>query len=131
MEKAFTLKRASSAGENSSPSPDGRYLLELMEIRKQCGVPVVKLLELLEEYPDLVYKREDLYHQQLVLYNEAGMPEKAAEFLKKRIFNPYEGGLFDRETSHIPQSGGTRFPRQTDGGHDGTGAGNLRSRCAD
>ena len=86
MEKAFTLKRASSAGENSSPSPDGRYLLELMEIRKQCGVPVVKLLELLEEYPDLVYKREDLYHQQLVLYNEAGMPEKAAEFLKKAYF---------------------------------------------
>ena len=82
MEKAFALKRASSAGENSSPSPDGRYLLELMEIRKQCGVPVRNLLELLEEYPDLVYKREDLYHQQLVLYNEAGMPEKAAEFLK-------------------------------------------------
>ena len=101
MEKAFALKRASSAGENSSPSPDGRYLLELMEIRKQCGVPVRNLLELLEEYPDLVYKREDLYHQQLVLYNEAGMPEKAAEFLKKRIFNPYEGGEGILVKAHI------------------------------
>lgn len=101
MEKAFALKRASSAGENSSPSPDGRYLLELMEIRKQCGVPVRNLLELLEEYPDLVYKREDLYHQQLVLYNEAGMPEKAAEFLKNRIFNPYEGGEGILVKAHI------------------------------
>ena len=72
-----------------------------MEIRKQCGVPVRNLLELLEEYPDLVYKREDLYHQQLVLYNEAGMPEKAAEFLKKRIFNPYEGGEGILVKAHI------------------------------
>ena len=54
MEKAFALKRASSAGENSSPSPDGRYLLELMEIRKQCGVPVRNLLELLETRYDYI-----------------------------------------------------------------------------
>ena len=62
--------------------------------------------------------------------------EEAKEYPKIEIHDVksprrWSGGLFDRETSHIPQSGGTRFPRQTDGGHDGTGAGNLRSRCAD
>lgn len=89
MEKAFAMHQ------------DGRYLLELMEIRRESGVPVGKLLELLEAYPQLVYKREDLYHQQLVLYNEAGMPEKAAAYLKNRIFNPYEGGEGILVKAHI------------------------------
>lgn len=89
MEKAFAMHQ------------DGRYLLELMEIRRESGVPVEKLLELLEAYPQLVYKREDLYHQQLVLYNEAGMPEKAAAYLKNRTFNPYEGGEGILVKAHI------------------------------
>lgn len=88
MEKAFAMHQ------------DGRYLLELMEIRRESGVPVEKLLELLEAYPQMVYRREDLYHQQLVLYNGAGMPEKAA-YLKNRAFNPYEGGEGILVKAHI------------------------------
>ena len=113
MEKAFALERASSMGKTGSAElvsggmdkaaagPDARFLLELMEIRKRCGEPGRKLLELLEEYPEQVRKREDLYHMQLVLYNEAGMPEKAAECLKNHVFHPYEGGEGILVKSHI------------------------------
>lgn len=88
MEKAFALEREQS----KDAAPDGRYLLELLEIRKSCGVGAEELLELLERYPETVNRKEELAHQRLVLCNEAGKPEKAAEYLKARIFNPYEGG---------------------------------------
>lgn len=107
MEKAFSMAKTGSADAvdggtgMAAAGPDARFLLELLEIRKQCGEPVRKLLELLEEYPEQVRKREDLYHLQLVLYNEAGMPEKAAECLKNHVFHPYEGGEGILVKAHI------------------------------
>ena len=77
MEKAFALEREQS----KDAAPDGRYLLELLEIRKSCGVGAEELLALLERYPETVNRKEELAHQRLVLCNEAGKPEKAAEYI--------------------------------------------------
>lgn len=88
MERAFRLEQAENAGKPQ----DGRYLLELLAVRKRCGEEPEKLLALLEQYPETVNRREDLAHQRLVLCNEAGHPEKTAEYLAARSFHPYEGG---------------------------------------
>ena len=55
-------------------------------------MPVEELLGLLDRFPETVDSREDLALQRLVLCNEAGRPEKTVEYLRSRIYHPYEGG---------------------------------------
>lgn len=87
IERAFSLERSQGGAQ-----PNGRLLLELLQIRRKSGVPVEELLELLDQFPETVNSREDLALQRLVLCNEAGRPEKTVEYLRSRIYHPYEGG---------------------------------------
>ena len=87
IERAFALERSQGGAQ-----PNGRLLLELLQIRRKSGVPVEELLGLLDRFPETVDSREDLALQRLVLCNEAGRPEKTVEYLRSRIYHPYEGG---------------------------------------
>ena len=49
-------------------------------------------LSFLEKYPILAAGRDDLYLEQVTLYNLVGLNEKAFELIMKRNFHPWEGG---------------------------------------
>ena len=81
LEKAFKLDQT-----------DARILMELDQLNKRLNIPPKERLELLKKYPELVNSRDDLYLEQLTLYNLLGKFEKAYELLMLRKFHPWEGG---------------------------------------
>ncbi len=81
LEKAFGLDLT-----------DARILMELDQLYKRLNYPPSKRLENLSKYPDLVDFRDDLYLEQITLYNLLGNHEKAMDLLTSRKFHPWEGG---------------------------------------
>jgi tetratricopeptide (TPR) repeat protein len=77
LEKAFGL----------DPS-DARILMELDQLYKRLNLPPSKRLENLAKYPDLVDFRDDLYLEQITLYNQLGYHEKAFKMIMSRQFHP-------------------------------------------
>lgn len=71
---------------------DARVLMELDQLYKISSKPFEERLELLDEYPDLVNERDDLYFERIVLLNNLGQYKAARELLAARQFHPWEGG---------------------------------------
>ncbi len=81
LEKAFELDQT-----------DARILMELDQLHKRLNINPEERLKLLKEYPALVNSRDDLYLEQVTLYNLLGKSEKAYDLLMSRKFHPWEGG---------------------------------------
>ncbi len=71
---------------------DARILMELDQLYKRLCYPHKQRLELLEKHIDLVMQRDDLYLEQVTLYNQIGGYEKAIALIDERKFHPWEGG---------------------------------------
>ena len=81
LEKAFYLDTS-----------DARVLMELDQLYKKLNRPHAERLALLENHPDCVDYRDDLYLERVTLHNQLGNYEKALELLSARTFHPWEGG---------------------------------------
>ena len=81
MEKAFSMDET-----------DARILYELDLLKKRLGVEPAKRLEFLNNYMDLVNKRDDLYLEYCTLLNLNGRYEDALEKIMEHHFHPWEGG---------------------------------------
>jgi tetratricopeptide (TPR) repeat protein len=81
METAFTLDRK-----------DARVLMELDQLYKKLNRNHTERMALLEEYLPLVHQRDDLYLEQVTLYNQLSNHQKAKDLLTSRRFHPWEGG---------------------------------------
>jgi tetratricopeptide (TPR) repeat protein len=81
LEKAFRLDLK-----------DARILMELDQLYKRLNYPPSKRLENLARYPDLVKFRDDLYLEQITLYNLLANHEEALKLIMSRRFHPWEGG---------------------------------------
>jgi len=73
-------------------SCDARVLMELDQLYKRLNYSVDTRLELLENNPNLVESRDDLYLELCTLYNIKGDYQKALAMIDNRIFHPWEGG---------------------------------------
>lgn len=81
MEKAFALE------------PDNiRILLELDQLHKKLGWSFALRCSRLEEHPDLIEKRDDLYIEYITLLNMTGRYEDAYRRTMSHHFHPWEGG---------------------------------------
>lgn len=81
FEKAFEL----------APS-DARVLMELAQLYRRLNRPATAQLALLEAHQPAVAFRDDLYLEQVALYNQLDQPTRAYELLMARRFHPWEGG---------------------------------------
>lgn len=81
MEKAFSLD-----------TTDARILMELDQLYKRMGHPHATRLQLLQKYPELVAKRDDLLLEEITLLNQTGQYEEAMQKLDAHQFHPWEGG---------------------------------------
>ncbi|SDL97049.1 DUF5107 domain-containing protein [Siphonobacter aquaeclarae] len=81
LEKAFAL----------DPT-DARVLMELDQLYKVIGKPAEERLAVLDRYPALVARRDDLYLERLTLLNSLFRHEEAQALLAARKFHPWEGG---------------------------------------
>ena len=86
--KAFTELEAAFNLETT----DARVLMELDQLYKKLNRSHPERLALLEEHPDCVEYRDDLYLERATLYNQLGDYEKALNLLMNRNFHPWEGG---------------------------------------
>lgn len=71
---------------------DARILMELDQLYKRICRPHTERLAFLENYPELVELRDDLYLERVTLYNQTGQYEKAMQLIDARKFHPWEGG---------------------------------------
>ena len=81
MEKAFGLD-----------TTDGRILMELDQLYKRLGYPHATRLQLLQKYPELIARRDDLLLEEITLLNQTGHYEEAMKKLDAHQFHPWEGG---------------------------------------
>lgn len=81
LEKAFALDNA-----------DARILMELDQLYKRTGKTPADRLHFLEQFPNEVSKRDDLYLEVITLHNLLGNYQKALDLLLARRFHPWEGG---------------------------------------
>ena len=81
LEKAFSLDTS-----------DARILMELDQLYKITGKGFSERLSLLDMYPALVEKRDDLYLEKITIYNHLKNFEEAKALLAARKFHPWEGG---------------------------------------
>jgi len=81
LEKAFALDTS-----------DVRILFELDQLYKRLGLAPEARLEKLEKHPELLAERDDLYLEQVTLFNLLGQYAKAYELISSRKFHPWEGG---------------------------------------
>ena len=81
MEKAFHLD------EN-----DERMLMELDQLYKRLHKPHAERLAFLQQYPELIQRRDDLVLEEATLLNMLGRYEEAKEIIDNRTFHPWEGG---------------------------------------
>jgi tetratricopeptide (TPR) repeat protein len=72
---------------------DARLLYEWDQLRKRAGLasPEDRLSEL-NQYRELVTRRDDLTVELITLLNQCGASQAALELLSKRRFSPWEGG---------------------------------------
>ena len=81
MEKAFGLD-----------TTDGRILMELDQLYKRLGYPHATRLQLLQKYPELIARRDDLLLEEITLLNQTGHYDEAMKKLDAHQFHPWEGG---------------------------------------
>ena len=81
LEKAFALDET-----------DSHILMELDQLHKRMNFAPEIRLQKLENNPDLVVCRDDLYLEQAILYNQLGQHEKAFQQIMSHKFHPWEGG---------------------------------------
>ena len=81
MERAFHLD------EN-----DQRVFMELDQLYKRLHRPHQQRLALLQQYPHLTERRDDLVLEEITLLNQTGQYEEAMHKLDSRCFHPWEGG---------------------------------------
>lgn len=81
MEKAFHLDET-----------DARMLMELDQLYKRLHKPHQERLDFLQQYPELIQRRDDLVLEEATLLNQLGRYEEAKEIIDNRIFHPWEGG---------------------------------------
>ena len=81
MERAFHLD------EN-----DERVLMELDQLYKRLHKPHAERLAFLQQYPQLIVRRDDLALEEITLLNQVGRYEEAMQKLDGRTFHPWEGG---------------------------------------
>jgi tetratricopeptide (TPR) repeat protein len=81
LEKAFDLDET-----------DSRVLMELDQLYKRFNVAPELRLQKLEQYPELVADRDDLYLEQASLCNLLGQFNRAYHLIMSRKFHPWEGG---------------------------------------
>jgi tetratricopeptide (TPR) repeat protein len=81
LEKAFSLD-----------TTDARILMELDQLYKITGKVATERLAFLDSYADLIEKRDDLYLEKIILYNNLQQFDRAKELLAARKFHPWEGG---------------------------------------
>ena len=81
MEKAFRLDTA-----------DARILMELDQLYKRLGYDHAMRLKHLQQYPELIAKRDDLLLEEITLLNQTGQYEEAMKKLDAHQFHPWEGG---------------------------------------
>jgi len=71
---------------------DGRVLFELDQFDKQSGRTPAARLARLEQYAELVDRRDDLTVERVTLLNLLGRHDEALDLLLSRNFHPWEGG---------------------------------------
>ena len=81
MERAFHLN------EN-----DERVLMELDQLYKRLHRPHAERLAFLQQYPELIQRRDDLVLEEATLLNMLGRYEEALQLIDNRTFHPWEGG---------------------------------------
>ena len=81
MEKAFMFDTA-----------DARILMELDQLYKRLGYDHAMRLAHLQQYPELIAKRDDLLLEEITLLNQTGQYEEAMKKLDAHQFHPWEGG---------------------------------------
>lgn len=81
MERAFSLDK-----------DDERVLMELDQLYKRLHHPHGKRLAHLQQYPQLIQRRDDLVLEEITLLNQVGRYEEAKEKLDRHQFHPWEGG---------------------------------------
>lgn len=81
LEKAFELDTS-----------DARILMELDQLYKRLNKTIEERLQFLLKYQELVFERDDLYLEQVTLYNLMGEHQKAYQMIMARKFHPWEGG---------------------------------------
>ncbi|MET0638174.1 MAG: DUF5107 domain-containing protein [Chitinophagaceae bacterium] len=81
LEKAFTLDTS-----------DARILMELDQLYKRLNYPQHFRLDLLDQYPEHISSRDDLYLERITLLNQLGRFAEARQMLITKQFHPWEGG---------------------------------------
>ncbi len=81
MEEAFALN-----------TRDARILMELNQLYKKVNKDVASRFALLEQYPELVEERDDLYLEKAQLHLLKKEYKTACEQIMGRKFHPWEGG---------------------------------------
>lgn len=81
MEKAFLLD-----------TTDARILMELDQLYKRLGYDHAMRLKHLQQYPELIAKRDDLLLEEITLLNQTGNYAEAMKKLDAHQFHPWEGG---------------------------------------
>ncbi|HEY1786765.1 MAG TPA: DUF5107 domain-containing protein [Verrucomicrobiae bacterium] len=71
---------------------DARLLYERDQLWKRMGEKPGKRLAELEKHLKLISQRDDLSVEICALYNQNGRHEKAAQMIRERKFQPWEGG---------------------------------------
>ena len=81
LERAFALDEG-----------DARVLLELDQLLHKLHTPAAERMALLEKYPELVERRDDLKLSFATLLNQLGRYREAQTYIEARHFHPWEGG---------------------------------------
>ena len=81
MERAFHLDET-----------DARMLMELDQLYKRLHKAHQERLDFLQQYPELIAKRDDLVLEEITLLNQLGRYEEAMQKLDSHTFHPWEGG---------------------------------------
>lgn len=81
LEKAFAMD-----------TTDYRILMELDQLYKKIQKSPEERLAFLEQHPDGIEERDDLYLEVVTLHNALGNYDKAYEMIMSRQFHPWEGG---------------------------------------
>lgn len=71
---------------------DARVLYELDLLKKRMGISPDDRLAFLEQHPDMILLRDDLYLEYITLLNLTGKYDLALRLIMSRKFHPWEGG---------------------------------------
>lgn len=96
-------QRAAAAYERAQAlaPADSRLLYEADQLAKRCRVAPAQRLAALEARMDLVRGRDALAAEACALLCQAGRPQAAADLLRSRRWQPWEGGEGEALGAHV------------------------------